>query len=146
MEKGRISTKGSTTNALVRMPAVHGGTQTVLHDQNIDCPNAITMDYPNTNVYWNDACRKQIEVIRIDGTKHRHIYDGNDMLVTNTHSTGIAYYNGIIYWTDTTKVFRFNTTTNTMQQSAFYSPRSGVADGIRVVHSSLQPTGWYAIL
>lgn len=144
MEKDRRGTGGSKKNALVRMPAVHGGTQTILNEHNIECPNAIAMDYPNVNVYWNDGCNKQIEVIRIDGKKHRDIYDGNDMLIANAHSTGIAYYNGVVYWTDTQRVFRLNTTTTTAER--FYVPSSGFADGIRIVHSSLQPTGWYMIL
>ena len=139
MEKGRSGTGDSSTNALVRMP-VNGGTQTVLNEQYIECPNAITMDYPNVNVYWNDACRKQIEMIRIDGTKHKVIYDGNEMLITNAHSKGIAFYERVVYWTDTQRVFRFNTTTNSTDQ--FHTPVSGSANGIQIVHSSLQPTGW----
>lgn len=138
MEKNRRGTGVSETNDLVRI-TVNGRTETVLNKQNIQCPHAITMDYPNVNVYWNDACRKQIAVIRIDGTNHRRIYDGNDMLVANTHSTGIAYYNGTVYWTDTARVFKYNTTTKS--NSRFHAPLSGSANSIRIFHSSLQPSG-----
>ena len=122
--------------ALIRMPAVSGGTRTILNEQQIMCPEAITMDYQNINVYWNFACRRQIHMIRIDGTKHDRLDDGNIMIVTGTHSHGIAYYNGVVYWTDGERIIRFNATTS--RSDIFYK---GYADGIRVVHSSLQPTG-----
>jgi enterochelin esterase-like enzyme len=130
--------KSTGAGALMRMPAVSGGTPTILEQlqgQN-NCPNAITMDYPNANVYWNSACVKQIHMIRIDGTKHSLLDDGNTMLVTTTFSNGIAYYNRVIYWTDGNKIIEFSVITNSSKE--FYI---GSAYGIRVVRSSLQPTG-----
>ena len=79
-------------------------------------------------------------MIRIDGTKHSRLDDGNNMNRANTHSNGIAYYNGVVYWTDGERIIRFNTTTN---RSDVFHNASDFADigGIRIVHSSLQPTG-----
>ena len=96
----------------------------------------ITMDYLNANVYWNYGCSKQIHMIRIDGTKHSRLDDGNNMNRANTHSNGIAYYNGVVYWTDGERIISFNTTTNVSDELYM-----GFADGIRILHSSLQPTG-----
>ena len=127
--------KRNTVGALFRMPAVSGGTPTVI-DQDSSCPEAITMDYPNASVYWNSACNKQIHMVTIDGTKHSRLDDGNTMLVTTTFSNGIAFYNRIIYWTDGNKIIEFSTITN--RSKVVYA---GSADGIRVVHSSVQPTG-----
>ena len=121
--------------SLIRLP-VNGGTQTVLIEQHTMCPNTITMDYPNMNIYWNYGCRKQIHMMRINGTKHSRLDDGNSHIITNTHSNGIAYYNEVVYWTDGQRIIRFDTTTSTSDQ--LYK---GFADGIRIVHSSLQPTG-----
>ena len=117
-----------------------------MNEGDVDCPHALAMDYPNLNIYWNDGCRKQIEVIGTDGTGQRRIYDGNDMIVANTESKGIAYYNRVLYWTDTRRVFRFNSTTN--RTDRLYSPdastlHSSAPNAIRVVHPSLQPSGQY---
>lgn len=118
------------------MPA-RGGTQTVLFEESMDCLHGLTMDYENMNIYWNLGCRKQIDVIKIDGTGHRIIYDGNDLVAANGISQGIAYFNQVVYWTDTQRVFKLNTPTNSPEE--IYT--GGFANGIRVFHSSLQPSG-----
>ncbi len=126
----------ATVGALIRRPAVRGGTPTILEQVQTSCPNAMTMDYQNANVYWNSACLKQIHMIRIDGTKHTLLDDGNTMLVTTTFSNGIAYYDRVVYWTDGKRIIEFSTITNHSKE--FYVAS---AYGIRVVHSSVQPTG-----
>ena len=89
------------------------------------------------SVYWNAGCRKQIDVIKADGTGHRRIYDGNDLMVANSISEGIAYYDHVLYWTDTERVFTLNTISNGMEQIF----ESGAPNAIRIFHSSLQPSG-----
>lgn len=130
--------RDNEVGAVIRMPAVSGGTRTILErlQERNNCPNALTMDYPNANVYWNSGCDKQIHMVRIDGTKHRLLDDGNTMLITRLFSNGITYYNRVIYWTDGERIIEFSTITNSSK--LFHT---GSADGIRVVHSSLQPTG-----
>ena len=118
------------------MPA-QGGTQTVLFEERMQCLHSLAMDYANLNIYWNLGCQKQINVMKVDGSGHRRIYDGNDMVVANAVSEGIAYFDQIVYWTDTERVFKLNTTTNSLEE--IFS--NGLAGGIRVFHSSLQPSG-----
>lgn len=120
------------------MPA-QGGTQRVLVEERMQCIHSIAMDYADLNMYWNLGCQKRIDVMKIDGTGHRRIYDGNDMVVANAISKGIAYFDKIVYWTDTERVFKLNTTTNSLDQ--IFS--GGFTGSIRVFHSSLQPSGMH---
>ena len=116
-----------------------GRRQTVLVEERMQCIHSLAMDYADLNIYWNLGCQKQIDVMKIDGTGHRRIYDGSDMVVANAVSKGIAYFDEIVYWTDTERVFKLNITTNNLKQ--IFS--SGLTGGIRVFHSSLQPSGMH---
>ena len=138
IERDRKFDNGKVINALVKMPA-HGGKQTVLFEERTQCLHSLAMDNANLNIYWNLGCRKQINEMKIDGTEHRIIYDGNDMVVANAVSEGIAYFDQIVYWTDTERVFKLNTATNSLEQ--IFS--NGLTGGIRVFHSSLQPSGMH---
>ena len=126
----------SETDAIVKM-SVRGGTQTVLYEESTLCLDALTMNYPILSIYWNLGCRKSIDVIKMDGTGYRNIYDGNNMIVANAVSEGIAHFKDALYWTDTERVFKLNTTTNNVEKIL----ENRMPSGIRIFHSSLQPSG-----
>ena len=131
----------STINALVQM-SVREGTQTVLTEEigDISCPHALTIDYPSQDIYWNSGCEKGINAIKVDGKGYRRVYDGNNMVESHmVVSGGIAYYDQALFWTDSESVFTLNKSANVDSPERLV--QGALAMGIKVVHSSQQPSG-----
>lgn len=146
IEKERNVDETSPVSALVRMP-VRGGTQTILSegDRETPCLHALTIDYSNVEIYWNIGCQKEINAIKYDGTGYRLVYDGNDMVPSHmSASQGIAYYDNAVYWTDSERVFKFNSSADAGIPERLYN-NGQLTTGIKVVHSSLQPSGQYTV-
>lgn len=63
----------------------------------IQWPNGLAIDHPNSRLYWTDAKLRTIESIHLDGTDRRIILQG-----VVKHPYAIAVFEGRLYWSDWT--------------------------------------------
>ncbi|KAJ9584469.1 hypothetical protein L9F63_021194, partial [Diploptera punctata] len=70
-------------------------------------PNGLTLDYILERIYWIDARSDSIHTTFYNGTDHREVMRGHEML---SHPFAIALFDNYVYWTDwrTNAVIRAN--------------------------------------
>lgn len=72
-----------------------GTNDTSFVSSDIHWPNGLTIDYPNSRLYWTDAKLMTLESIHLDGTDRRIILDG-----IVKHPYAIAVFENRLYWSD----------------------------------------------
>ena len=73
-----------------------GNLRTVIHNNDISSPSALTIDYDSQTIYWADYTLDRLESSSVDGS--------NRKLLTNLNIVSpfaMTFYSGILYWTDT---------------------------------------------
>ncbi|XP_072033366.1 low-density lipoprotein receptor-related protein 2-like [Amphiura filiformis] len=102
-------------------------------------PSGISVDIPSKRIYWVDSKLDRLETITYDGQFRQTIlYGGSN--IPSPHS--LAVFESNVYFTDWTKlaVLRTNRFDLTPDLTEMDSSTNIKPNGIRVVHSSLQPT------
>ncbi|XP_069676734.1 low-density lipoprotein receptor-related protein 1 isoform X1 [Periplaneta americana] len=93
----RCSMSGQNRTVVVRVDQVTDGAW----------PNGLTLDYMLKRIYWIDARSDSIHTTFYNGSDHREVIRGHEML---SHPFAIALFGNYVYWTDwrTNAVIRAN--------------------------------------
>ncbi|XP_039602497.1 low-density lipoprotein receptor-related protein 1-like isoform X2 [Polypterus senegalus] len=59
-------------------------------------PNGLSLDIPNGILYWVDAFYDRIEMVYVNGTDRKTIYEGNEL----NHAFGLCHYNNFLFWNE----------------------------------------------
>uniref|UniRef100_A0A670IUS4 LDL receptor related protein 1 n=1 Tax=Podarcis muralis TaxID=64176 RepID=A0A670IUS4_PODMU len=59
-------------------------------------PNGLSLDIPAKVLYWVDAFYDRIEMVTLDGTERKVVYDGNEL----NHAFGLCHYDNFLFWTE----------------------------------------------
>ena len=120
-----------------------GNSRMVLHDSGLSLPIGITIDYASQTLYWIDRSQQRIESSGVDGSNRQTLTP-----VDVVNPWGIAYYNGTLYWTDTTNGSQTIYTASAESVPShrnllnFTFPSNPL--GIQVVSLARQPQGMYS--
>lgn len=130
------------TPATIERASMCGSNRTVLHNTNLQWPNALTIDYANQILYWLDAGLDRLERSNTDGSGRTLLYTFN-----NYHPFGLTFYDGGLFWTDWAlkAVLGYNVTENSTVNVIFgdliLDPMSiTAACASRQINGKLKPT------
>ncbi|KAM3845339.1 prolow-density lipoprotein receptor-related protein 1 [Vipera latastei] len=59
-------------------------------------PNGLSLDIPSKMLYWVDAYYDRIEMVMLDGTERKVVYDGSEL----SHAFGLCHYDHFLFWTE----------------------------------------------
>ncbi|XP_048343554.1 LOW QUALITY PROTEIN: prolow-density lipoprotein receptor-related protein 1 [Sphaerodactylus townsendi] len=59
-------------------------------------PNGLSLDIPAKVLYWVDAFYDRIEMVLLNGTERKVVYDGNEL----NHAFGLCHYGKFLFWTE----------------------------------------------
>ncbi|XP_015265029.1 PREDICTED: prolow-density lipoprotein receptor-related protein 1 [Gekko japonicus] len=59
-------------------------------------PNGLSLDIPAKVLYWVDAFYDRIEMVLLNGTERKIVYDGNEL----NHAFGLCHYGKFLFWTE----------------------------------------------
>ena len=107
----------------------------------LDCVNVLTIDYAAVSIYWIDACRYEIQSLRLDGDAATHSYPFGTTSIF--FASGLAIHNDTFYWSDQDGVFERGNTSDSAVVTIYDAPSSTRATGLQLIHASMQPQGTY---
>ena len=129
-----------STSRSIEMVSVQGDSRSTFHT-NIDCANALTIDYASHIIYWIDQCTFEIESLRLDGDSMTHSFPLNSIIF---FSSGVTIYENTLYWAGGSGIFSANRSESENPEIKHIFITSNTrATGIQVVHPSQQPSGIY---
>ncbi|KAM4794631.1 prolow-density lipoprotein receptor-related protein 1 [Rhinophrynus dorsalis] len=75
-------------------------------------PNGLTIDIPNKILYWVDAFYDRIEMIFLNGTNRKTVYEGQEL----NHAFGLCHYGSFLFWTEyrSGSIFRLDQVSKTV--------------------------------
>ncbi|XP_066473947.1 prolow-density lipoprotein receptor-related protein 1 [Tiliqua scincoides] len=75
-------------------------------------PNGLSLDIPAKVLYWVDAFYDRIEMIMLNGTERKVVYDGSEL----NHAFGLCHYGNFLFWTEyrSGSIYRLDQTTKTV--------------------------------
>ncbi|XP_055587745.1 putative vitellogenin receptor [Uranotaenia lowii] len=121
--------------AMIGTADMDGKNKKILIDKDIHWPNGLSLDWPNSRLYWVDAKLKKIESIRLDGTQRMTVL--GDVL---KHPFSISVFNDRIYWSDwDTKSIQSCDKFTGKDRTTLVHDRQ-IFD-VHIYHSSVQPKG-----
>ncbi|KAM4699918.1 prolow-density lipoprotein receptor-related protein 1 isoform 2-T2 [Discoglossus pictus] len=59
-------------------------------------PNGLSIDIPQKTLYWVDAFYDRIEMIYLNGTNRKILYEGHEL----NHAFGLCHYTNFLFWTE----------------------------------------------
>nr|XP_042700082.1 LOW QUALITY PROTEIN: prolow-density lipoprotein receptor-related protein 1 [Chrysemys picta bellii] len=59
-------------------------------------PNGLSLDIPAKVLYWVDAFYDRIEMIFLNGTERKIVYEGPEL----NHAFGLCHYSNFLFWTE----------------------------------------------
>uniref|UniRef100_A0A452GR76 EGF-like domain-containing protein n=1 Tax=Gopherus agassizii TaxID=38772 RepID=A0A452GR76_9SAUR len=59
-------------------------------------PNGLSLDIPAKVLYWVDAFYDRIEMIFLNGTERKIVYEGPEL----NHAFGLCHYSSFLFWTE----------------------------------------------
>ncbi|XP_075055508.1 prolow-density lipoprotein receptor-related protein 1 [Mixophyes fleayi] len=59
-------------------------------------PNGLSIDIPNKILYWVDAFYDRIEMVYLNGTSRKAVYEGPEL----NHAFGLCHYGNFLFWTE----------------------------------------------
>uniref|UniRef100_A0A8D2LBK3 Prolow-density lipoprotein receptor-related protein 1 n=1 Tax=Varanus komodoensis TaxID=61221 RepID=A0A8D2LBK3_VARKO len=59
-------------------------------------PNGLSLDIPGKVLYWVDAFYDRIEMVMLDGSERKIVYDGSEL----NHAFGLCHYDNYLFWTE----------------------------------------------
>ena len=113
------------------------GKRTVLHNTNLESPYALTIDYDTQTLFWADSSLDRLESSSVDGS-------GRTLLTTvNIDSPfDITFYDGQLYWTDTSHDAILTTPLSSPNNVTFLTASlGGDPYGIQLISNDRQPEG-----
>ncbi len=109
--------------------------RTIIHPENLQWPNSVTVDQITERVYWVDRRAGYIASSTLDGSDMRKIVTSNV-----GSSFGLAVFEDLVFWSQTNgKVFKANKMSGENVEDvkgAFFSPYM-----IQVYHPAVKPKG-----
>lgn len=82
-----------TDRKAIRKAGMDGSNPIIIVSTNLITPYGITVDVPNSRLYWVDADKEIIETARLDGSDRRTIS-------SSLYPIGIDVFGDTVYWTD----------------------------------------------
>lgn len=118
----------------IERASMDGKFRTVLHSTGLAYAYGLTLDYESQTLYWADQHFNRIESSAVNGSDRQ-------VIVSNLRDPfGLAFYQGILYWTDTrySRLYSFSTEDSSapLTASLGYLPYY-----IQVVSEERQPLG-----
>uniref|UniRef100_A0A663N6G7 Prolow-density lipoprotein receptor-related protein 1 n=1 Tax=Athene cunicularia TaxID=194338 RepID=A0A663N6G7_ATHCN len=59
-------------------------------------PNGLSLDIPAKILYWVDAFYDRIEMVYLNGTERKIVYEGPEL----NHAFGLCHYSSFLFWTE----------------------------------------------
>uniref|UniRef100_A0A8C5UEH1 EGF-like domain-containing protein n=2 Tax=Passeriformes TaxID=9126 RepID=A0A8C5UEH1_9PASS len=59
-------------------------------------PNGLSLDIPAKILYWVDAFYDRIEMVYLNGTERKIVYEGPEL----NHAFGLCHYSNFLFWTE----------------------------------------------
>ncbi|XP_071103874.1 low-density lipoprotein receptor-related protein 2-like [Haliotis cracherodii] len=123
-------------NPSIQRSGLDGSNREVIVSTNVYWPNALTLDYPNQQIYFADARMDFIDVCNYDGSERRKVFS-NDHFLRHPHA--ITILEDWIYWTDraasrVSRCNKFDCSNRTVEAASLNRPL-----GIVSYHQSRQP-------
>ncbi|XP_058867450.1 low-density lipoprotein receptor-related protein 1 isoform X2 [Acipenser ruthenus] len=59
-------------------------------------PNGLSLDIPGGVLYWVDAYYDRIEMVFLNNTERKTVYEGNEL----NHAFGLCHYNNFLFWNE----------------------------------------------
>ena len=126
----------------IEKASMDGELRTVLHNTNLESPYALTIDYDNQTLFWADYSLNRLESSSVDGSERT-------LLTTvNIHSPfDITFYDGQLYWTDTSYDAILTTPLSSPNSVTFLrTSLGGNPYGIQIISYERQPNGIITLL
>ncbi|CAH2224426.1 prolow-density lipo receptor-related 1 [Pelobates cultripes] len=75
-------------------------------------PNGLSIDIPNQILYWVDAFYDRIEMVYLNGTNRKAVYEGAEL----NHAFGLCHYGSFLFWTEyrSGSIYRLDQTSKTV--------------------------------
>ncbi|XP_053677992.1 putative vitellogenin receptor [Anopheles nili] len=132
-QNGSIFFSDWGNNAMIGRARMDGSNQTIIVSDGVHWPNGLTLDWPNSRLYWIDAKLKRIESMHFDGSNRVTVL--SDML---KHPFSIAVFNDRIYWSDwdTKSIQSCDKFTGKARRTVVHDR---MIFDVHIYHSSIQP-------
>lgn len=121
---------------LFKIP-INGSNRVVVRPR-IRCTSSLTIEFKTNTVYWNDYCSHVVETVKIDGTQYTIVYSGHRLMADGI-SNGIAHYEHMLYWVQSTRLYTVDLTSEDDHGRSIYRTGHLLLAGMQVVHPSKQP-------
>ncbi|XP_015126731.1 vitellogenin receptor [Diachasma alloeum] len=121
-------------NPHISRAEMNGNTRLPMVTEGLGWPNGLTIDYPNSRLYWVDAKMGIIESINLDGTDRRTV-----LRTVATHPFSIAVFEDRLFWSDwkTKSIHHCNKFTGKGEKTLLQEVDE--IYGIHIYHSVLKP-------
>uniref|UniRef100_A0A4W5Q8K7 LDL receptor related protein 1 n=1 Tax=Hucho hucho TaxID=62062 RepID=A0A4W5Q8K7_9TELE len=86
--------------------------QVLLTSKTVLWPNGLSLDIPQGILYWVDAYYDRIEMVYLNTTDRKMVYEGNEL----NHAFGLCHYKHFLFWNEYRggSIFKLDTTTSTV--------------------------------
>uniref|UniRef100_A0A8C7PU39 Low density lipoprotein receptor-related protein 1Ab n=1 Tax=Oncorhynchus mykiss TaxID=8022 RepID=A0A8C7PU39_ONCMY len=86
--------------------------QVLLTSKTVLWPNGLSLDIPQGVLYWVDAYYDRIEMVYLNTTERKMVYEGNEL----NHAFGLCHYKHFLFWNEYRggSIFKLDTTTSTV--------------------------------
>lgn len=86
--------------------------QVLLTSKTVLWPNGLSLDIPQGILYWVDAYYDRIEMVYLNTTERKMVYEGNEL----NHAFGLCHYKQYLFWNEYRggSIFKLDTSTSTV--------------------------------